>query len=81
MTRLRRGSRWRTAPRAEELARLAREQPMLRSYCLVALASLDESACHIRLAGLMDDKEPEVRYGAFRAGAWTNDAQRSPVSS
>jgi hypothetical protein len=52
---------------AEELSRLCREQPMLRAYCLVALASLDESACHIRLAELMEDKDPEVRYGAFRA--------------
>jgi hypothetical protein len=52
---------------AEELAHLAREQPKLRSYCLVALSSLDESACHIRLAELMNDREPEVRYGAFRA--------------
>jgi hypothetical protein len=52
---------------AEELARLCREQPVLRSYCLVALASLDESACHIRLAELMAEKDPETRYGAFRA--------------
>jgi len=50
---------------AEELARLAREQPVLRAYCLSALASLNESACQIRLADLLRDKDPELRYGAF----------------
>lgn len=50
---------------AEELARLAREQPVLRSYCLAALSSLNESACQIRLADLMRANDPELRYGAF----------------
>jgi hypothetical protein len=50
---------------AEELARLAREQPVLRAYCLTALSSLNESACQIRLADLLRDKDPELRYGAF----------------
>lgn len=51
---------------AEELSRLAREHPILRAHCLTALSSLNESACQMRLADLMRDKEPELRYAAFR---------------
>jgi hypothetical protein len=51
----------------DELARLARQQPALRALCLAALASLDESICHARLADLLTEPDPELRYGAFRA--------------
>jgi hypothetical protein len=49
----------------EELTRLAKELPALRGLCLTALASLDESICHVKLAELMADREPTLRYGAF----------------
>ena len=52
---------------AEELSRLTREQPVFRMLGLTAMASLDEYACRSRLNEMMADKEPEVRYGAFRA--------------
>jgi hypothetical protein len=51
----------------DELTRLIRQVPALRSYCLTAMASLDESICQTRLTDLMNDPNPEVRYGAFRA--------------
>src|SRR5262245_7987885 len=51
----------------EELTRLAKELPALRGLCLTALASLDESICHVKLAELMSDREPTLRYGAFFA--------------
>src|SRR5262249_27303930 len=52
---------------AEELATQAVEQPMLRCFCLTALASLDESICFVRLHELLANSSAEVRYGAFRA--------------
>jgi hypothetical protein len=52
---------------AEELARLAAQQPVLRSYCLTALASLDESITRSKLAELLAVPDQETRYGAFRA--------------
>lgn len=51
----------------DELSRLIRQVPALRGYCLTAMASLDESICQTRLIDLMNDPNPEVRYGAFRA--------------
>jgi hypothetical protein len=51
----------------EELAKLAAEEPMLRAYCLTALASLDEAVCHLQLRELLSSTSPETRYGAFRA--------------
>ncbi len=51
----------------EELTRLAKEEPALRGLCLTALASLDESICHIKLDELMSEREPDLRYGAFYA--------------
>jgi len=52
---------------AEELAALARQYEPLRARCLMALASLDEPACHEKLADLLEAPAPELRYGAFRA--------------
>jgi flagellar basal body P-ring protein FlgI len=49
----------------EELTRLAKQHPALRGLALTTLASLDESICHTKLADLMADPDPELRYGAF----------------
>jgi hypothetical protein len=51
----------------EELARLVETQPLLRAYCLTAMASLDQAICHVKLAELLASPNPEARYGAFRA--------------
>jgi hypothetical protein len=51
----------------EELARLVEQQPLLRAYCLTAMASLDEAVCHVKLRELLNAHEAETRYGAFRA--------------
>jgi hypothetical protein len=51
----------------EELTRLAREHAPLRAACLKALASLDEAVCHNKLAELMAEPAPDLRYGAFLA--------------
>jgi hypothetical protein len=51
-----------------ELARAVATQPMLRAFGLTALASIDESACHIKLQELLTTtSDAETRYGAFRA--------------
>jgi hypothetical protein len=50
-----------------ELTRLVEEQPVLRAYCLTALASLDHTAGRLKLEELLARPEAEVRYGAFRA--------------
>ncbi len=42
-------------------------QPEFRAYALAALASLDQSASHMKLRKLMDEPDVEVRYGAFNA--------------
>ena len=42
-------------------------QPEFRAYALAALASLDQSASHMKLRKLMDEPDIEVRYGAFNA--------------
>jgi flagellar basal body P-ring protein FlgI len=51
----------------QELARLIETQPLLRAYCLTAMASMDQAVCHVKLAELLASPNPEVRYGAFRA--------------
>ncbi len=52
----------------DELAKAALDQPMLRSYALAALASMDEGISQIKLRELLfSDKDDELRYGAFRA--------------
>jgi hypothetical protein len=50
-----------------ELARLLETQEKLRAYCLIALASLNESVCHTRLTELLNSASAETRFGAFRA--------------
>ncbi len=49
------------------LGDLARQHSVLTSYCLVALANLDEGVCRMKLAELLRDENPEVRGGAFNA--------------
>jgi hypothetical protein len=49
----------------EELTRVAKQYPALRGLALTTLASLDESICHTKLADLMAESDPELRYGAF----------------
>lgn len=51
----------------DELAALVEQQLALRSYCLTALASLDEAICHVKLHELLASARSETRYGAFRA--------------
>ncbi len=52
----------------EELAQAVMQYPMLRSFALTALASLDEAICHIKLKELVQaDLDDESRIGAFRA--------------
>jgi hypothetical protein len=52
---------------AAELARLAENHPALRAPCLKALAAMDDAACTDRLAELMTNPDPVLRYGAFLA--------------
>lgn len=51
----------------EELSRLAREQGVLRSFCLLAIAGLDESVCRTRLNEMLVHEDIELRCGAFVA--------------
>jgi hypothetical protein len=51
----------------EELARQVESQPLLRAYCLTAMASMDQAICRVKLAELLASPIPEARYGAFRA--------------
>jgi hypothetical protein len=51
----------------DELAKLVEQQPVLRAYCLTALASLDEAVCHVKLNELLASTSAETRYGAFHA--------------
>ena len=52
---------------AEPLARTAAEHPALQAYALTALAALDDALGMSKLEELLAAKEPELRYGAFRA--------------
>jgi hypothetical protein len=52
----------------EELGMDVAKQPLLRSFALTALASMDESVSHFQLRDLLTTStDPETRYGAFRA--------------
>lgn len=59
---------------AAELAKLAKEEPAFRVYCVAALAALDEAVCYQLLRDLMDEPSAETKYGAFRA-MWTMDKE------
>lgn len=51
----------------QELAALVERQPLVRSFSLTALASLDEAVSHVKLRELLALPDAETRYGAFRA--------------
>jgi hypothetical protein len=52
----------------EELAHVVEKQPLLRSYALTALASLDESVSYDKLERLLcSSLDDEARFGAFNA--------------
>lgn len=52
----------------EELAAAVARAPILRSFALTAMASLDEAICHVKLRDLLTtSQDDETRYGAFRA--------------
>ncbi len=57
---------------AEELAKIAKDEPAFRVYCVAALSALDEAVCFQLLRDLMDEPSAETKYGAFRA-LWTLD--------
>jgi len=52
---------------AETLHKAALEHPALQAYALTALAVLDDALGMAKLEDLLSAKEPELRYGAFRA--------------
>jgi len=52
---------------AETLHKAASEHPALQAYALTALATLDDALGMSKLEDLLSAKEPELRYGAFRA--------------
>ncbi len=55
---------------ADELAKAVAHSPVLRSFGLTAMASLDEHVCHVKLGELLTTaRDDETRYGAFRACA------------
>jgi hypothetical protein len=67
-----------SAAGCEELGRAAAKYPIVRSYVLSALASLDEAASVLQLRKLIvSDLDDEVRAGAFRALQLLND--RDPL--
>jgi hypothetical protein len=52
---------------ADPLGRIAAEHPALQAYALTALAALDDALGISMLEELLAAREPELRYGAFRA--------------
>lgn len=52
---------------AEVLAKIAADHPSLQAYALTALGALDDALAQQKLEDLLSHKEPELRYGAFRA--------------
>jgi len=62
---------------AAELGRLAIAHPAIRSHCLTALASQDDSPCLEQLAELMRKGDPDLRYGAFAALRAANDSHEA----
>ena len=52
---------------AEPLAQAATDHPSLQAYALTALAALDDALGMAKLEELLAAREPELRYGAFRA--------------
>lgn len=59
----------------KELGLAVQTQPLLRSFALTALASLDEAISQETLVDLLSEPNPETRYGAFRALRALNDRE------
>jgi hypothetical protein len=57
----------------ETLARLVEQQPVLRAFCLTAMASLDCSIHDVKLCELLGSPSTETRCGAFRALQFMNE--------
>jgi hypothetical protein len=51
----------------ETLAQLSEQHVVLRAYCLLALASLQESPCRQHLSDMLAVPDAELRCGAFEA--------------
>jgi flagellar basal body P-ring protein FlgI len=51
----------------EVLAQMVEHHAVLRAFSLTAMASLDENVCRVKLRELLRARNPETRYGAFRA--------------
>jgi hypothetical protein len=51
----------------EAVAQAAKNDPNLRAYALIALASLDEGICRTKLQELLHTDDVELRAGAFQA--------------
>jgi hypothetical protein len=51
----------------EAVAQGAKDEPNLRAYALIALASLDEGICRTKLQELLHTEDVELRAGAFQA--------------
>ena len=49
------------------LAEMAKRKPEFRLYAFKALAAMDQSASLIKLRALINEADPELRYGAFDA--------------
>lgn len=61
----------------EELGKCAAKYPILRSYALSALASLNEAASEMQLSQLIvSDLDDEIRAGAFRAMQLLNERNK-----
>jgi hypothetical protein len=65
----------------DELGRLAEQYETLRSQCLMAMASLNESRCQAKLTELMRSTKSDVRIGAFRALQVANETTAGRASS
>jgi hypothetical protein len=52
---------------AAVLADMAKRKPEFRSFALKAMAASDQAASLLKLRALMNEAEPELRYGAFNA--------------
>ncbi len=49
------------------LYEVARKKPEFRSHALKAMSAMDQAASLLKLRALMNEPEPELRYGAFNA--------------
>ena len=60
----------------EQLARLAEQHEIVRGYCLLAMASLEEGICRQHLEEMLASPDAELRCGAFQALRQMADSDR-----